>query len=689
MSLILAFINPSFPSWAFKPFGLKYFLRYLWLLILALCQDKFVIAQNIDTLKPVVVHNTSSESASPVAVQRLSEKELQTLNSVSVADAIKFFSGVMVKDYGGIGGLKTISVRSLGAQHTGVLYDGIIMADARAGQIDLGRISMDNVKDISLYQSAPSPWLQPARAFSQVAVLAINSYATKKDEPDEVLIKLSGASFGSISPTLFMRSKLNNRVSWLLNGFYQQADGNYSFKGYEHNDTLQYRSNADIKQWKIESDLPVMLRDSSTLLIKTFYYQSNRGLPGSVIFYNPKSSQRLNNRHGFAQLIWRKNLLSNIQLQLAAKSSIDRQVYIDNDFSNSAGYLKNDFAQQEHYFSFAGGWKINETLSSGIATDLFFNILSRKDTFITGFVSPRRNTIMSNAFINWKKHRIEFLGNLLYTHISQTVAFGNAGRDISRPSPALSFSFQPLSYLPLRVRAFYKEIFRAPSLDDQFYTYVGNANLKPELANQFDIGLTYERNNVGPAVSMLSITVDGYLMHVKDKIVALPRNNLFQWSMANIGKVQTLGVDVALFADLRLNKKVQLNLSINYGFQDAKDKTDRMSYAYNKQIPFIPEHNGSGRIAAVIKNFSCAYNMLLSGYRYRQGAQNTDNYIAGYVLSDIHTSYSWSSKGRWKVKSQFEWNNIFNKSYEVVKFFPMPGSNWRIGLILENKKAKK
>lgn len=674
---------------AFKPFGLKCFFRYLWLLILALCQYNIVIAQNTDTLKPVILHNTSSESASPIAVQRLNEKELQTLNSVSVADAVKYFSGVMVKDYGGIGGLKTISVRSLGAQHTGVLYDGIIMADARAGQIDLGRISMDNVKDIILFQSAPSPWLQPARAFSQVAVLAINSYATKKDEPDEVLIKLSGGSFGSMCPTLSMRSKLNSQVSWLLNGFYQQADGNYSFKSYEHNDTLQYRSNSDIKQWKIESDLPVMFKDSSSLLIKIFYYHSNRGLPGSVIFYNPKSSQRLNNQHGFAQLIWRKNLLSNIQLQLAVKSSLDRQVYMDYDFSNSVGYLKNDFVQQEHYFSFASGWKINEKLSSGIAADVFFNGLLRKDTFITGFVSPRRNTLMSNAFINWKKHRFEFQGNLLYTHTSQAVDFGSAGKDISRLSPALSFSFQPLSYLPLRIRAFFKEIFRAPSLDDQFYTYVGNANLKPELVNQFDIGLTYERNDLGPAVSMLSFIVDGYLMRVKDKIVALPRNNLFQWSMANIGKVQTLGIDAALFAGLRLNKEVQLNLSINYGFQDAIDKTNRVSYAYNKQIPFIPENNGSGRITAVIKNFSCAYNMLLSGYRYRQGVQNADNYIAGYALSDIHASYSWNGKGRWKVKSQFEWNNIFNKSYEVIKFFPMPGSNWRIGLILENKKIKK
>lgn len=39
-------------------------------------------------------------------VQILSGKELEKLNVYSVADALRYFSGVQIKDYGGIGGLK-------------------------------------------------------------------------------------------------------------------------------------------------------------------------------------------------------------------------------------------------------------------------------------------------------------------------------------------------------------------------------------------------------------------------------------------------------------------------------------------------------------------------------------------------------------------------------------------------------
>ena len=42
-------------------------------------------------------------------VQILSGKELEKLNVYSVADALRYFSGVQIKDYGGIGGLKTVN----------------------------------------------------------------------------------------------------------------------------------------------------------------------------------------------------------------------------------------------------------------------------------------------------------------------------------------------------------------------------------------------------------------------------------------------------------------------------------------------------------------------------------------------------------------------------------------------------
>mgnify|MGYP002912117243 CR=1 FL=1 len=45
-------------------------------------------------------------SASPLQV--FNKEELKNLQALQVSDAVKHFAGVTVKDYGGIGGLKTV-----------------------------------------------------------------------------------------------------------------------------------------------------------------------------------------------------------------------------------------------------------------------------------------------------------------------------------------------------------------------------------------------------------------------------------------------------------------------------------------------------------------------------------------------------------------------------------------------------
>lgn len=83
--------------------------------------------------------------------QKLTGEELKVSTAFSVADAIRYFSGVQIKDYGGIGGLKTVDIRSMGTNHMGIFYDGIQLGNAQNGQIDLGKFSLDNIEEISLY----------------------------------------------------------------------------------------------------------------------------------------------------------------------------------------------------------------------------------------------------------------------------------------------------------------------------------------------------------------------------------------------------------------------------------------------------------------------------------------------------------------------------------------------------------
>lgn len=133
---------------------------------------------SVQHLSEVVI--TAQQSRHTVIpVQQLSGKELQRLSVHSVADAMRYFAGVQIKDYGGIGGLKTVNVRSLGTNHTGVFYDGVQLGNAQNGQIDLGRFSLDNMEALQLYNGQKSSILQPAKDFASASAVYLQ---TRKPE---------------------------------------------------------------------------------------------------------------------------------------------------------------------------------------------------------------------------------------------------------------------------------------------------------------------------------------------------------------------------------------------------------------------------------------------------------------------------------------------------------------------------
>ena len=97
---------------------------------MSLCaQNRLDSLQRLDEV--VVTAKTLSKEVIPV--QQLAGAQLQRLGAHSVADAIRYFSGVQIKDYGGVGGLKTVNIRSMGTNHVGVFYDGIELGNHGSG----------------------------------------------------------------------------------------------------------------------------------------------------------------------------------------------------------------------------------------------------------------------------------------------------------------------------------------------------------------------------------------------------------------------------------------------------------------------------------------------------------------------------------------------------------------------------
>ena len=113
--------------------------RNILILLVALCAHAAFAENEADTLYSrfrleEVEVSARALTKDIIIPQTLKGAELQRLNALSVADALRYFSGVQLKDYGGVGGIKTINVRSMGSQHTAVYYNGVQLGNAQNGQ---------------------------------------------------------------------------------------------------------------------------------------------------------------------------------------------------------------------------------------------------------------------------------------------------------------------------------------------------------------------------------------------------------------------------------------------------------------------------------------------------------------------------------------------------------------------------
>lgn len=159
--------------------------------------DDSITMQRIDDV--VIEARRSPIKVSTAApVQTLSGTELTRLGIQNMADAVRRFAGANVRDYGGVGGLKTVSVRNMGAAHTGVSYDGAPVSNCQAGQIDIGRFSLDNVSMLSLAIGQNEDLLQPAKLYASAGVLSIVTQRPVFDGDDKSAfqVKIKGGSFG-------------------------------------------------------------------------------------------------------------------------------------------------------------------------------------------------------------------------------------------------------------------------------------------------------------------------------------------------------------------------------------------------------------------------------------------------------------------------------------------------------------
>jgi len=627
------------------------------------------------SLNDVIVREKRTVSNKTSVSQSMDSAHLQQLPTIQLSDALKFFSGVQVKDFGGVGGLKTISVRSLGANHTAVAYDGISVSDCQTGQINLGRFSLENMETVHLNVDNGMDIFLPARLSASANVLqlfTLKPHFTDK-KPYNVKVSFRGGSYTLLQPFLLVENQISKHLvsSFMFDYIYQKGDYPFQIQNGDSTLTLK-RTNADIQMYRIEENLYLPINDKQELTAKVFYYHSEQNLPGAVIFYTVSPSQQLWDQSVFAQVHYLYKIHKKIHFQSNAKWNYASLRYVDSLYMNAEGELDNRYIQREIYLSNAALYMPFTHWSFSISNDLSYNRMSAS---VEDFVNPLRYSSLTAFSSLFSSKKVQVSACVLHTYMYDLSQKSSFTKSTDKWTPSFRIAYKPFDKEDFYIKAFYKHIFRMPTFNDMYYRLVGNVHLLPENAYQCDAGFSYARyiNNCIPYVS---VAADVYYNYVKDKIIAMPNKNLFIWSMINLGEVSITGVDAQAAITWKINKKVSFETTLHYTYQQAIDITDKTAKNYKNQIPYTPKHTASTVIACENKWIHVSYSLMYVGERYSLGQNIPDNVLEAYFDHSFAFYRSFKLK-KTTLSLRAEVLNVFNAHYEVVKNYPMAGRQFQ------------
>ncbi len=651
---------------------------------LLLCATPSAVAQSgMDSLQHV--QEVEVYGKRPLATsQTLRGADLQALSTTSVADALKYFAGVQIKDYGGLGGLKTINVRSMGAQHVGVYVDGIRVTNAQNGTVDLGKFSLSSMESVQLYNANKLDNCQSASEYASGATVYLR---TRRPTNDSVTVQLRRASFSTWMAKANAQFSVHNSHSPFFNGWsgfvdgeWTKTRGDYPFRyNSEYEDTVGRRANSDIRYGRIEGAL-----FKGGFSSHIYYYDSERGCPGGIV--RRLSDKYVNvgrewDRDFFVQASYQREFAGHHRVKANAKYTNEYLRYCtDYPENQNTARVNNHYRQEDGYGALCYGYTPWPWLSLSTSYDVRYSKL-RADLkrFNNVFRLDQKEVVAAQMNLAG----VQAAASMLHQHLHDfTFVHAGAADPLDRWTPAFSVAY---TLYGVTLRAWYKKIFRAPTLNDLYYTQVGNRNLKPEYTKQWNVGVEWHSSLPTAHSSLLtSIQADAYQNKIENRIVCLPMKGTYTWTMLNYGYTFCRGLNATATGRYQ-TRDWQLSLMSSLTWQKDLDRTDPDNEdTYDKPICYSPELSYTLTGIVGWRNVQLTTSYMHVGERTWSYA-DPDDVLTPYNNIDMKLSYTLSPlTSRLSPLTSaglcLEVCDVLDEQYEHIPRYPMPGRNYRLTL---------
>ena len=628
------------PVFSYEP-GAQVTKLFLFLLIIFHAASVLAQENGAETLEIVVVEDTPIEPPLnyPSAFSTVIELEEFKGEYNTAAEILSFSPGVVVRDFGGPGQLKTLSIRGSSNDQVVIMLDGVRLNSAIGGGVDLSTIPLNYVDKFEVVRGGAS-----ALAGSDAIGGVVNIVTKKTDEP----FTFGSATYGSFETFVINlgRAQKIGKFSYLVSLGHAQSKGDFEFKSVNglkakrinnefHAESILGKADYDFENgWKIGA-------------LNEFFYD-DRGVPGLGEFQQPNANQK--------DL---RNLTSvNISKEKFINPELDLNVLIFNrydnlEFKNPTPTVGVPIDTLSKTYSFGANprliWFAPYNQIFTFATELRGDVLRNDD-----FDNPKRFTYSAFA-----SDEISLLDEkLLINPLVRFDLYSTQEEETTTDtgfSPKLGAIYSPKQFLSFKGNI--GRSFRAPSFGELFFPEEGfiggNPDLKPETSYDFDIGFLLSHPRIAFELTYFRSHIDDLILFVFV--------SAFRIEPQNIGKVNQQGVESSIAA----RPFDFLSLFASYTFLDGEVEDT------GAQLPGRPRNKFDLRAAL-------SYDPLKLFWETHYVDKIPLSPFPNARTTDARTTHDIGTKGQWKnLFVTFEIKNLFNNlNVRDALDFPLPGRTY-------------
>jgi iron complex outermembrane receptor protein len=626
--------------------------KYLFILIfvLILFCGKIFPQENIYITEEIIVSSLRTNTDlldSPVRTDIFYKNEIQNINGEQLSDILQTSSLVTLKSYGGLSGLKSISISGTGPENTLILLNGIKINNSQNLQFDLSMVTKDNIEKIEILNNGYSAIYGSQGVGGIVNIITNNG----KLSDEKFKLNISG-QYGSYNYSKFSLNGGKRFGKSVINFNFMNEKSNDNFDYYYYDGSskiLKSRENSDYSNINTTIDYSYLQNSKSKLNLYLQYTDNKRNLPGIETGTPPlKSSQKDRNLNFFTS--FNKNFA---QLSFTV-ISIYQNYLMNFEIENQL----NNFYRNVNY-GLSGVLKyVKNNIDASFGTDISKAVLTSNafdknvSRFQVGVFVLAKNYLLDRKLVIFPSLRYDYFSDIKKENISFKIG--------------LNFHLFRKEDIHLKINA--GNNFRAPSFNELYWKNTGNEKLNPEKSINFDLGLLYKFNLLFKNLFEISyIYID-----LKNKILWKPVTPEI-WSPVNYGRAFSNVLNISYKSDKEFTKRLKINLCTGYLYNFTRNADSK------SQIIYTPKN--TIKVNTGIELFDFGFNIYYQYLSKRFVDDDNLNYLPGIDITDANISYKFGI-AKFEISTKIEINNLFNKNYQYISGFPMPLRNYKLILNL-------